>query len=73
MSKPNQDYYWTPEWQQGEKESREEIGAGRAITFKDVGDAIRWLRMDDEPSVPPYPCPVCMMRGCWLCAPKGEP
>ena len=50
----DQDYYWTPEWQRGEKESREEITAGRGVTFKSAEDAIRWLTSDDSNTPPRY-------------------
>ena len=49
----DQSYFWTSEWQEGEKEAREEIAAGRAIRFENVKDAIRWLEADDEEPVPP--------------------
>lgn len=38
-----QTYYWTPEWQEGEREADEDIKHGRIVEFDDVEDATRWL------------------------------
>lgn len=38
-----QAYFWTEEWQRGEREADEEIAAGRHKTFDDVEDLIREL------------------------------
>jgi len=61
----NQDYYWTPEWQRGEKESRKELAAGRGITFRDGKAAARWLVEDDSTTT--------NTPATYLCAPGGEP
>ena len=42
----DQAYYWTPEWQEAERESQREINAGHSITFQSVEDAIAWLDAD---------------------------
>ncbi|MCY3920690.1 MAG: hypothetical protein OXG38_12935 [Chloroflexi bacterium] len=50
----SQDYYWTPEWQAGEREALAEIAAGQTKEFENARDAIRWLlRAKDERSHPP--------------------
>lgn len=40
----SQAYFWTPEWQAGEREAQREIDAGLARRFENVEDALRWLR-----------------------------
>ncbi len=39
-----QSYYWTDEWQKGEKEADSDIKQGRVTHFKNADDAIRHLR-----------------------------
>ena len=39
----SQEYYWTPEWQAGEREALAEIAAGQSKTFESAQDAVRWL------------------------------
>lgn len=41
-------YYWTPEWQAGEREADEDIAAGRTRTFETWAEAEAWLLSDDE-------------------------
>ena len=41
-------YYWTSMWQEGERESREDIDRGDAVRFSDPLDAIRWLLSSEE-------------------------
>jgi predicted transcriptional regulator len=43
----DQAYFWTPEWQAGEREADEDIAAGRVETFDSMDDLIADL-MDDE-------------------------
>jgi hypothetical protein len=40
----DQAYYWTEEWQAGEREAEADIKAGRVRTFTNVEDGVRWLR-----------------------------
>lgn len=44
----DQEYYWTEEWQAGERESRAELAAGRGHRFDTADEAIRWLLADDD-------------------------
>ena len=37
-------YFWTPEWQAGEREADEDIREGRLTRFDDADAAIRHLR-----------------------------
>ncbi len=39
-----QAYYWTKEWQDGEKEADEDIKRGRMKRFKSAKDTIKYLR-----------------------------
>jgi hypothetical protein len=41
-----QAYFWTREWQVGEREADQEIREGKARTFDNSQDAIRWLQDD---------------------------
>jgi len=50
----DQAYFWTAEWQAGEREADEDIAAGRTQLFDDVDAAIRALRQArDEEAEPP--------------------
>ena len=40
---PAQAWFWTPEWQVGQRESEGELAAGLGVTFDTAEDAIRWL------------------------------
>ena len=40
-----QEYYWTAEWQAGERET---LAAGRGKTFGTAGEALRYLFSADE-------------------------
>lgn len=42
-----QDYFWTPEWQEAEKEADEDIKAGRALRFSNADTLIKELQTDD--------------------------
>lgn len=44
-------FFWTAEWQAGERASAAEREAGNSIVFDsdDPEDIIRWLHADDEP------------------------
>ncbi len=44
----SQRYYWTPEWQKGEREALEDLRAGRIRRFKNALDAIKWLNEEEE-------------------------
>lgn len=44
----SQAYYWTKEWQAGEREAQREIDEGRARRFDNPRDAIRWLESGNE-------------------------
>jgi len=39
----SQAWYWTEEWQKGEREADEDIAAGRYEDFDNIEDAIRYL------------------------------
>jgi len=39
-----QAYFWSDEWQKGEKEAEEEKKKGKFRDFKAAGEAIKWLR-----------------------------
>ena len=40
----SQAYYWTEEWQKGEREADEDIKAGRYVTFDSAEEAVAHLR-----------------------------
>ncbi len=42
--RPDSAYFWTREWQQGEREADEDIKAGRLISFDNADDAMEYLR-----------------------------
>jgi hypothetical protein len=44
---PEQAWFWTKEWQAGERESRADRDAGRTVTFESVDEAIAWLQRDE--------------------------
>jgi AbrB family looped-hinge helix DNA binding protein len=37
-------WFWTPEWQEGEREADADLAAGRTKTFKNAKQAIKWLK-----------------------------
>ncbi len=39
----SQAYYWTEEWQKGERKADEDIKAGRVKRFKSAAEAVRYL------------------------------
>jgi hypothetical protein len=41
---PEQAYFWTSEWQEGEREADEDIRAGRVKRFSTAEEAIAYLR-----------------------------
>ncbi len=41
---PDSAYFWTREWQRGEREADEDIKAGRHVEFDNVDDALEYLR-----------------------------
>ena len=43
-----QDYYWTEEWQAGEKEADEDIKAGRVRHFSSVSSLIAELHSQQD-------------------------
>ena len=43
-----QDYYWTPEWQEGEKEADDDIKNGRVKSFNSSADLIAYLKSDNN-------------------------
>jgi hypothetical protein len=45
---PDQAYFWTKEWQAGEREADNDIAAGRVKTFDAMDDLIADLMDDDE-------------------------
>ena len=40
---PSQAYFWTKEWQEGEREADEDIRKGRVKAFKNIKDLIKDL------------------------------
>lgn len=44
----SQEYYWTWEWQDGEREALRDLRAGRSRVFNTGADAVRWLLADDD-------------------------
>lgn len=45
---PDQAWFWTPEWQQMEREADEDIAAGRVKAFDTMDDLIADLTGDEE-------------------------
>jgi hypothetical protein len=45
---PEQEYYWTEEWQSAEREARDDIASGRGVRFETAEDVIHWLMSSDE-------------------------
>jgi hypothetical protein len=43
---PDQAWYWTPEWQTAEKETRDDVAAGRYKQFSSMDDFIADLTND---------------------------
>ena len=39
----SQAYFWTEEWQEGERKADEDMRAGRVKRFKSAADAVRYL------------------------------
>ncbi len=40
----SQAYFWTEEWQKGERKADEDIKAGRVKRFKSAADAVKYLK-----------------------------
>lgn len=40
----SQAYFWTEEWQQGERKADEDIKAGRVNRFKSTKEAVKYLK-----------------------------
>lgn len=41
---PDSAYFWTDEWQEGEREADEDIRAGRVTRFDDPEEGLEYLR-----------------------------
>lgn len=41
---PDQAWFWTPEWQEGEREADADLAAGRANTFRSTDEFIAHLK-----------------------------
>ncbi|WP_066188315.1 MULTISPECIES: AbrB/MazE/SpoVT family DNA-binding domain-containing protein [Gracilibacillus] len=46
----DQAWFWTEEWQKGEREADEDIKAKRVKSFKNPEEAIKWLDSDEADS-----------------------
>jgi bifunctional DNA-binding transcriptional regulator/antitoxin component of YhaV-PrlF toxin-antitoxin module len=44
----SQAWFWTPQWQEGERRADEDIAAGRTTTYDNVDDFMGSLKVDDE-------------------------
>lgn len=44
----DQAWFWSPEWQKGEREAEQDIMNNRVSTFDNAEDAIAFLRSDEE-------------------------
>lgn len=44
----SQAYFWTEQWQQGEKEAQEDVENGRLHRFETVDDGLTFLDADDD-------------------------
>ena len=44
----SQAYFWTEEWQKGERRADEDIKAGRSVTFDSAEKAVEFLRLRDK-------------------------
>jgi AbrB family looped-hinge helix DNA binding protein len=44
----SQAYFWTEEWQKGERQADEDIKAGRVKTFDSADEAIKYLKAKDS-------------------------
>lgn len=48
----DQSYYWTPEWQAGERQAERELASGQVQTFTSVTAGLAWLMTEiDEQDV----------------------
>ena len=41
-------YYWTRNWQEGEREALDALARGEFRRFENGDDAVRWLLSDDD-------------------------
>lgn len=46
--RPAQAYFWTPDWQEAEREADEDIRLGRTRRFSTFEDAQAWLESDES-------------------------
>lgn len=46
--RPAQAYFWTPDWQEAEREADEDIHLGRTRRFSTFEDAQVWLETDES-------------------------
>jgi antitoxin MazE len=44
----SQAYFWTEEWQKGERQADEDKKAGRSVTFDSAEQAVEFLRLRDR-------------------------
>ena len=44
----SQAYFWTPRWQEGERQAEEDIKAGRVKEFANIDEAINYLNKHDR-------------------------
>ena len=45
---PDDAWFWTEEWQRGEREAQAAIDAGETVSFETADEVIAWLQRDDE-------------------------
>ena len=45
----DQSYFWTEEWQEGEREALEELRQGKGRVFSTGAEAVKWLQEEDTP------------------------
>lgn len=44
----DQAYYWSPAWQEAERETLARLAAGEGVVFEDGVEAARWLLNEEE-------------------------
>ncbi|MCI0558959.1 MAG: hypothetical protein MN733_10720 [Nitrososphaera sp.] len=40
----DEEWFWSKEWQKGEREANKDLAAGRFVEFDDIDGAIQWLQ-----------------------------